>query len=514
MMTELTSYIIYKQDKPEELSKLLQVMGKSDVIPILAIQSEQLNLFPYHSTFFNSDKALENLNRPITIQEISHTLSHIQCWKMIAENKQLQDDDFALIAESEIQPVEDFIQHAIHYANKYSSYGIIKLQRDGETPACERLYQASDEPDALIYGNTNQYNYGCSLYLIRKDVAKNLTALLSETKPYWLADQFTAFHEPQNIAQARYLLGENPSQKQQDKVENPLFSIIVPIYNVERYLEQCIESVLAQDYQNYELILVDDGSPDNSIDICVKYAKQYPNIVFIHKINGGLSDARNAGIKIARGEYLMFLDSDDYWEGTSILSDLQKIIVENNPDVIFNYMSSVYPDKIISHYMNREKLVGSFREDFKGLYQEGIYLGFTWTKIVKREVILKNQLFFIKERYFEDIPWSFSLTKYIGTYAIYQNCFYMYRRERKGAISSAVTKKNQVSLFKNLSEIFQQISEIQKKNLLQGLESYVNDIYQYSIKCYDLLSDNDKKAFYEEKNEIFKKWIEIKTAYF
>ena len=99
------------------------------------------------------------------------------------------------------------------------------------------------------------------------NIAKKLTALLSETKPYWLADQFTAFHEPQNIAQARYLLGENPAHKKQGKVENPLFSIIVPIYNVERYLEQCIESVLAQDYQNYELILVDDGSPDTSIDI-------------------------------------------------------------------------------------------------------------------------------------------------------------------------------------------------------------------------------------------------------
>ena len=136
------------------------------------------------------------------------------CWKWTATKQW-----FALIAESEIHPVENFIQHAINYANKYSSYGIIKLQRDGETPACERLYLASDEPDALIYGDTNQYNYGCSLYLIRKDVAKKLTALLSETKPYWLADQFTAFYEPQNIAQARYLLGENPSQKQQDKVE-------------------------------------------------------------------------------------------------------------------------------------------------------------------------------------------------------------------------------------------------------------------------------------------------------
>ena len=136
---------------------------------------------------------------------------------------------------------------------------------------------------------------------------KKIDRTLSETKPYWLADQFTVFHEPQNIAQSCYLLGGNPTSNRQDKIENPLFSIIVPIYNVERYLEQCIESVLAQDYQNYELILVDDGSPDNSIDICTKYAKQYSNIVFIHKINGGLSDARNAGIKLARGEYLMFL---------------------------------------------------------------------------------------------------------------------------------------------------------------------------------------------------------------
>ena len=513
-MEKLTCYVIYASEKIERLSHFLQFASDSHVVPISAVTKEQVSLIGNSSALFNLKKAEELLDRIPNNKEIAHTLSHIQCWKTIAENEQLQDNDFVLIAESEIQPVENFIQHAINYANKYSSYGIIKLQHDSAGRSGERLFQIGDEPDALIYGDTNQYNYGCSLYLIRKNVAKKLTALLSETKPYWLADQFTVFHEPQNIAQACYLLGENPTQKQQEKIENPLFSLIVPIYNVERYLEQCIESVLAQDYQNYELILVDDGSPDNSIDICTKYAKQYSNIVFIHKINGGLSDARNAGIKIARGEYLMFLDSDDYWEGTSILSDLQKIIVENNPDVIFNYMSSVYPDKIINHYMNREKLVGSFREDFKGLYQEGIYLGFTWTKIVKREVILKNQLFFIKERYFEDIPWSFSLTKYIGTYAIYQNCFYMYRRERKGAISSAVTKKNQVSLFKNLSEIFQQISEIQKKNLLQGLESYVNDIYQYSIKCYDLLSDDDKKAFYEEKNEISKKWIEIKTAYF
>ena len=79
----------------------------------------------------------------------------------------------------------------------------------------------------------------------------------------------------------------------------------------------------------------------------------------------------------------MFLDSDDYWEGTTILSDLQKIITENNPDTIFNYMSSVYPEKIVNHYINRDKLIGSFRGRLSGLYQDGIYLGFPFTKTIK-----------------------------------------------------------------------------------------------------------------------------------
>ena len=506
-MEKLTCYVIYASEKIERLSHFLQCASDSHVVPISAVTKEQVSLLGNSSALFNLKKAEELLDRTPNNKEIAHTLSHIQCWKTIAENEQLQDNDFVLIAESEIQPVENFIQHTIHYANKYSSYGIIKLQHDSESRSGERLFQIGDEPYALIYGDINQYNYGCSLYLIRKNIAKKLTALLRETKPYWLADQFTAFHEPQNIAQACYLLGENPTSNRKDKIENPLFSIIVPIYNVERYLEQCIESVLAQDYQNYELILVDDGSPDNSIDICVKYAKQYSNIVFIHKINGGVSDARNAGIQIARGEYLMFLDSDDYWEGTTILSDLQNIITENNPDVIFNYMSSVYPDKIVNHYINRDKLIGSFKEDFQDLYQDGIYLGFPFTKIMKRELILKNQLFFIKGRTFEDVIWSFSLVKHIKDYAIYRNCFYMYRRERKGSITSVVTAKNQESLFQNLSDVITEIENMKLNNeLLPGFKKYVDDIYGYVITCYELLPENEKVDFLNLKEKYEKEF--------
>ena len=484
-MKKVIHYVLYS----EQQASLLK--DKPYFTPILTINATQIEAIDT-ALIFNTQKAFEKLNRLITNREIAHTLSHIKCWKAIAENSELDDEDFALIAECSVNLVGNFQQLAQDYANRYPSYGIIKLQSN----AGGRLFQDGDNVDAFIYGDISQYNKGCALYLIRKDLAKKLTTQIAETKPHWLAEQFTEFHEPSNIAQACYLLGEIPKERLQDKVENPLFSIIVPIYNVERYLEQCIESVLAQDYQNYELILVYDGSPDNSIDICVKFAKQYPNIIFIRKINGGLSDARNAGIKLARGKYLMFLDSDDYWDGTTILSDLQKIITENNPDVIFNYLKSVYPDKIVNHYIKRDKLTGSFQEDFQDLYQDGIYLGFAWTKVIKKEIILKNHLLFIKGRNFEDIPWSFSLVKHIKDYAIYQNCFYMYRRERKGSISSVVTAKNQVSLFQNLSDVITEIKNMKLNNeLLSGLKKYVDDIYGYVMKCYSLLSEAEKIDF-------------------
>ena len=91
----------------------------------------------------------------------------------------------------------------------------------------------------------------------------------------------------------------------------PLISVIVPIYKVEEYLNRCVESLVNQTYKNLEIILVDDGSPDNCPEMCDRWAKQDKRIRVIHKKNGGLSDARNAGMRIATGEYIAFVDSDD-----------------------------------------------------------------------------------------------------------------------------------------------------------------------------------------------------------
>lgn len=103
-----------------------------------------------------------------------------------------------------------------------------------------------------------------------------------------------------------------------------MVSIIVPVYNVEKYLDQCISSVLSQTYQDWELLLIDDGSTDNSKEICDQYSKTDSRIKAIHKVNGGVSSARNLGLENAQGEYLMFLDSDDFWLEDNNL----KILVE------------------------------------------------------------------------------------------------------------------------------------------------------------------------------------------
>ena len=110
-------------------------------------------------------------------------------------------------------------------------------------------------------------------------------------------------------------------------------SIIVPVYNVEPYLRRCIDSILAQTFTDFELILVDDGSPDNCPAICDEYAEKDPRIVVIHKQNGGLSDARNAGLDIARGEYIGFVDSDDYIDA-EMYEKMYNAAIMHNSDIV------------------------------------------------------------------------------------------------------------------------------------------------------------------------------------
>lgn len=489
----LTCYVLYSSYQIEVLTCFLKQSNANVFQPISCVEEKYIDLFDDINIFFNVKKA-KDLFGTISVREIAQTLSHIKCWKEIANNPDIQENEFSLVAEANITLVDDFYNLAINYKNVYSSYGIIKLQRN--SASSNELYTDGEDIGAVVYGNKDAYNgEGSSLYLIRKDTAKSILDKLQSNKPFWLSDYFTLFCEPSNIAQSVKHLSEQ-IKLQQKKIDNPLFSIIVPVYNVSKYLEECIDSVLVQKYNNYELILIDDGSTDTSLDICFKYAKENSNIVLVRKYNGGLSDARNYGLKIAKGEYVIFLDSDDYWEGEYVLNELA-VLVEDKPDLIINYFTNLYPtnEKVIHKpELTKLNITGDFQKDYGMLFNEYIYLGFVWTKVVKRELFNAEQLYFIKDRKFEDIIWSFNLTKYIKAYKIYPSAFYIYRRNRTDSISSIVTKQNQKDLFKNMLELINEMPFL-KMNFSHNYDVYLRSLkhsYDYSMTCYNLLSNEDK----------------------
>ena len=499
----MKKYVLFDKKDREKLEIFYKSVAENNFVEIESIFQTLISLYSDASLFFNCNKFKEVFSRDPKFEEITQTLSHIQCWKAISENQLIDDNDMVLIAEADIVLVPNAIELANEYAKKYSSYNIIKLQRDFPTHNQESLFKEGDTIDALVYGDKENYNNsGASLYLIRKSIARKLFEYTIKEKPYWKADYFADFislvDNVRHIAQAEKLLGHIPKYKKMPK--NPLFSIIIPIYNTSNYLDDCLRSVVEQKFDDYEIILVNDGSTDNSFDICANYMKQYGNIVLISKPNSGLSDARNTGIHLARGKYLIFLDGDDYWNGRYILFDLFKIYQHSDPDLIINFFSSVYPDRIVPHEPCKEKC-GDFSRDFESLFTQYIYLGFTWTKVIKREIIVNNNLYFIKGRKFEDIPWSFNLVRHINNYAVYPSAFYMYRREREGSISRYVSITNQKSLFDNFIDVSKELNYIKEyiPSLYPIMLNYTYDIHKYVINCYNILSEENKEKLHNMK---------------
>lgn len=167
----------------------------------------------------------------------------------------------------------------------------------------------------------------------------------------------------------------------------PLISAIVPVYKVEKYLGRCVESLLAQTYENIEIILVDDGSPDTCPVMCDEYAKKHEKIRVIHQENKGLSGARNTGIDNAKGEYLAFVDSDDLWS-PHFLESLYKALKENDADIAQCRWEYMHGDELKEAYDADAKTVCfTGREMLANLYiQTGAYYVVAWNKLYKKEL--------------------------------------------------------------------------------------------------------------------------------
>ena len=178
-----------------------------------------------------------------------------------------------------------------------------------------------------------------------------------------------------------------------------IVSIIIPVYKVEKYMNRCIESIMNQTYKKIEIILVDDGSPDNCGKLCDEYAKKDKRVVVVHKENGGLSDARNAGIDIAKGKYIAFVDSDDYVDNDYV-EILYKAISEDKSDIAISSHKVMYENGTILEKATGERNILTQKETIKRiLYDEGIDLS-AWAKLYKKELF--KTMKFPKGRLFED----------------------------------------------------------------------------------------------------------------
>lgn len=230
-------------------------------------------------------------------------------------------------------------------------------------------------------------------------------------------------------------------------MENILFSILVPVYNVEKYIHRCIDSVLEQTYSNFELILVDDGTPDNSGHICDEYASKDPRVVVIHKENGGQMSARIAAINVASGDWCIFLDSDDYLS-CETLEVLAQKIEETQSDCIYYGWNSVDNNgNFISRYdiTKKEFFIKDKRELYNLVFLNSA-LNTLWSKAIKRNLLSdENFSSYYHIRFAEDLLQSIGIYQKAEKVLFLPRNFYNYRVNPSSVTHTLDHKKYRVN---------------------------------------------------------------------
>ncbi len=225
-----------------------------------------------------------------------------------------------------------------------------------------------------------------------------------------------------------------------------MISVIVPVYNVEKYLRHCVDTILAQTYTDFELLLVDDGSPDGCPQICDEYAACDPRVKVIHKPNGGLISARNEGIRAASGEYICILDGDD-WADVHMLQFIHDTAAKSPKplDMVLFAAHNIYEDhveetlnNVPDGFYDRQRLEKEvfpylLTDTRKGL-QVGVIQAHTWDKAFKRELILEHYTREERIRVFTDVPMTYECLLHCNNVYICNEPLYMYNKTNEGSI--------------------------------------------------------------------------------
>ncbi|MFA1820241.1 glycosyltransferase family 2 protein [Virgibacillus oceani] len=228
-------------------------------------------------------------------------------------------------------------------------------------------------------------------------------------------------------------------------------SIIVPLYKVEKYIHRCIDSITEQTYEDLEIILVNDGSPDNCGEIAEEYRKKDSRIKVIHKENGGLSDARNYGMRPVTGEYTMFIDSDD-WIERDMVACLLENCLKFNADVVQGAFYYAHDDQLLFddriYKENKDFAIFNKKEAMRELVMNEKVKNFAWGKLYKTELI--RDIPFKKGVLFEDVFWAHQVIDRVEKFILISRPFYYYY-QREDSIVATYTLRN-LDMIKGLKE--------------------------------------------------------------
>lgn len=295
-------------------------------------------------------------------------------------------------------------------------------------------------------------------------------------------------------------------------------SVIVPVYNVEAYLEKCLESLVNQTLKDIEIIIVNDGSTDGSKKIIDKYAKKYSNVIAITKENGGVSEARNLGLEKATGEYIGFIDSDD-WVSEDMYEKMYQKAKSENFDIVACDTEAIFPDKKMYISSNIKEDNTSNKELMIDAY------AVIWNKIYKRELI-KDIKFKKGMNFCEDVEFLYMVYSKVKTVGVIKEPLHNYL-QREGSLTYVYDKK-----LYNLIEAMDDILEYYKKNKI--LNKYLDELeYTYSRYLYatfikriaktrnkeefnkavNVVLEKVHKQFPNYKNNIYLKGLKPKNLY-
>lgn len=269
-------------------------------------------------------------------------------------------------------------------------------------------------------------------------------------------------------------------------------SFVLPVYKVECYLPQCLDSILTQCTPDCEVILVDDGSPDDSGTICDTYAERYPDVQVVHTPNSGNSAARNLGVSMAQGSYLCFVDSDDYIEAGSV-EKMLAWIRDVHADICFLQATKVFPDEKrvpLGEGMTHQGLAGKpRREALAYMATCPKYPGGPWAKLIRRELVERNNIWFPADRRLcEDLFYTLELYMAAESFDAVDFPYYCYRQNVAGSITSNVSARYYFDKARFVTYVVQTYSQDRKPVNPEGESALSFAAYEYSILIWHLVA--------------------------